>query len=129
MTSILGRGFRFPLRPRGGFDGVEDTDAVAQSLRSILMTQPGERIGRPTYGAGLVSFLFAPNTLATRTRIQLAVTEAIRRDEPRAVLLAVEVLPAAGEPVRIDVVVRYVVIGQNVPENLVHPFYLDGRGA
>lgn len=128
-SSFLGRGFRFPLLPRGAFEGVEGAGAVAQSLRSILLTRPGERIGRPTYGAGLDRFLFAPNTLATRSQIQRIVADAIRRDEPRAVLLAVDVTAPPEEPTRVDIAVRYVPIGENVPANLVFPFYLDGKEA
>lgn len=124
--SVLGRGFRFPLRPAGGFEAVEGADAIAQSLRAIVLTQPGERLGRPQYGAGLSRFLFAPNTLATRTRIQITVAEAIRRDEPRAVLLAVDVRASDDEATRLEIAVRYLPINGQVPHNLVFPFYLDG---
>ncbi len=125
MPSVLGRGFRFPPSPSGGFETVEGNEAVAQSLRAILRTQPGERIGRPQYGAGLDRFLFSPNTLATRTRIQSVVADAIRRDEPRATLLGVDVTASTTEATRLEVVVRYVPIGSQVPDNLVIPFYLD----
>ena len=51
------------------------------------------------------------------------------RDAESPTLLAVEVQASTDEPTRLDVVVRYVPIGENVPRNLVHPFYLDGSGA
>lgn len=129
VARILGRGFAFPLLPQGAFASVAGGDAVAQALRHVLLTQPGERVGRPDFGAGLQRFLFAPNNLATRARMQQAITEAIRRDEPRARLQAVEVSAADGEPTRIDINVRYTLIDENVPMNLVYPFYLDGSGA
>src|SRR5262249_5933246 len=93
-----GRGFAFPLVPGPGFSWIEGEDAVAQSLRGLLLTEPGERIGRPTYGAGLRRFLFAPNDVATRTQIAQAVSDAVQRDEPRVKLDAVDVLPDPSEP-------------------------------
>lgn len=126
---VLGRGFAFPLLPAGPFATVSGPDAVAQAIRHILFTQPGERVGRPMYGAGLRRFLFAPNTLSTRTRLQQAIADAIRRDEPRVVLQAVDVRAVDGEPTRLDIEVRYTTLGRNVPTNLVFPFYLDGVGA
>lgn len=124
-SDVLGAGFRFPLLPNGGFALLSGAAVVAQALRAILLTNPGERIGRPSYGAGLSRFLFAPNTVTTRAMIQESVTRAIQRDEPRVVLLGVEVRPVGAEPTRIDVDVRYAVIGQNVALNLVYPYYLQ----
>lgn len=123
---FLGRGFAFPFAPDGTFGGVSGVDAVVQSLRHILLTQPGERVGRPTYGAGLQRFLFQPNNVGTRALLQAAVIDAIRRDEPRASLQAVTVEGVPAEPTRIDIRVNFTLIGQNVPMNLVFPFYLDG---
>lgn len=123
---LHGRGFAFPLLPDGAFRQVSGADAVLQSIRHILLTQPGERVGRPTYGAGLRRFLFQPNSVATRALLQAAVIDAIRRDEPRAVLQAVDVSTADGEPTRLDIRVSFTLIGRNVPMNLVFPFYLDG---
>lgn len=123
---ILGRGFAFPLAPEGAFASVSGADAVVQSIRHILLTQPGERVGRPTYGAGLRRFLFQPNNVGTRALLQAAVIDAIRRDEPRAVLQAVDITTAPEEPTRLDVLIRFTLIGKNVPMNLVFPLYLDG---
>jgi len=58
--------------------------------------------------------------------LQAAVIDAIRRDEPRASLQAVTVEGVPAEPTRIDIRVNFTLIGQNVPMNLVFPFYLDG---
>ena len=123
---VLGRGFAFPFAPDGAFGAVQGADAVVQAIRHVLLTEPGERVGRPTFGAGLRRFLFRPNTLATRAELQATVIAAIRRDEPRAVLQAVDVATAEGEPTRLDIRVRFTLIGSNVPMNLVFPYYLDG---
>lgn len=122
----LGRGLRFPLLTREGFGWVAGAAAVEQSIRAILLTEPGERIARPTYGVGLRRFLFAPNSLELRTRIRLAVSEALERDEPRIRLEAIAVTTDAREPTVLRIGIRYEILGQPGARNLVFPFYLTG---
>lgn len=122
----LGRGLRFPLLTREGFGWVAGAAAVEQSIRAILLTEPGERIARPTYGVGLRRFLFAPNGLELRTRIRLAVSEALERDEPRIRLEAVAVTTDAREPTVLRIGIRYEILGEPGARNLVFPFYLTG---
>lgn len=52
-------------------------DHVDQMIRQILLTDPGERVCLPTFGAGLRRLLFAPlnNSLAATTKI--IVTQAL----------------------------------------------------
>ena len=52
---LYGQGIRFPLVPEPGLGFITGSDAVAQAIRSVLLTQPGERIQRPVYGAGRVN--------------------------------------------------------------------------
>jgi phage baseplate assembly protein W len=85
--------------------------SVAQHLRKLLATQPGELLTHPDYGAGLQGFLHEPNTLATRSRIREAVERAVNRHEPRVVLEAVTVSDASDEALdvgalRIELVYR-----------------------
>ena len=69
-TQKLGTGLRFPLVTGDGFGWISGAAAVEQSIRTILLTEPGERIARPNFGVGLRRFLFAPNSLELRTRIR-----------------------------------------------------------
>jgi phage baseplate assembly protein W len=126
-----GVGFAFPLAPAGGFATVAGADAVDQALRILLLTEPGERIGRPSYGVGLRRFLDAPNSLSTRTLIRERILEAIHLHEPRVALQSLEVRPHPSDEERIDIHIAYVLAGAQAaaahPKNLVFPFYLDGR--
>ncbi|WP_437285444.1 GPW/gp25 family protein [Sorangium sp. So ce406] len=124
-----GTGFAFPLAPGPGFSWISGEDAVAQALRTLLLTEPGERIGRPTYGVGLRRFLFSPNNVTTRALIRDAVTTAIKRDEPRVRLDAVDVFPDTAEPTLVRVRIRYLLADNPAPQNLVFPFYLDEGNA
>ena len=125
---IYGSGIRFPLVATPGFAWVEGEDAVAQALRAVLLTAPGERIARPSYGAGLRRFLFMPNNPTTRTQIRQSVIEAIERDEPRALLNDVVVSADAADPTLLHIAVDYRLPGDVTPQGFVFPFYLEQGG-
>jgi phage baseplate assembly protein W len=52
---------------------------VKQMIRQVLLTAPGERVHRPTFGAGLQRMVFAPNNETNSTLIQTLVREALER--------------------------------------------------
>lgn len=128
-TKIYGTGLRLPLLQRPGFAWVSGSDSVAQSLRAVLLTEPGERIGRPTFGVGLRRYLFASNNLATRAAIRQDITDAVGRDEPRVTLDDVEIVVDAVEPALLRIELHYRLKGDPGPRNLVLPFYLDQGAA
>jgi phage baseplate assembly protein W len=91
--SIYGQGLSFP--PRVGSDGrlawsVGERN-VRESIRILLMTEPGERLMRESFGCGLRRFLFEPNTVTTRTLIRERIVRAIQVWEPRAEVVEVRV--------------------------------------
>lgn len=125
-TAHLGTGLRFPLVTGDGFGWVAGADAVEQSIRVILLTEPGERIARPDFGVGLRRFLFAPNSLELRTRIRAAVTETLSRDEARIRVDGVAVNTDPREATVLRIAIRYEILGEPGARNLVFPFYLNG---
>jgi phage baseplate assembly protein W len=126
MNARLGQGFRFPPVIGEGFGWISGPASVEQSIRAILLTEPGERIARPNYGAGLRRFLFAPNSLELRTRIRQTVSDALRRDEPRISVELVSVTTDPLEPTVLRIAIRYSIPELPGPRNLVFPFYLQG---
>ena len=60
--------------------------SVAQQIRVILQTRPGEQLMRPAFGAGLENFLHEPNTLTTHRRIRDLITTSLARSEQRIVV-------------------------------------------
>lgn len=92
---LFGQGMSFP--PRVGADGrlawSVGEDHVRESIRVILLTEPGERLMREGFGCGLRQFLFEPNTVTTRQLIRERIIESIGRWEPRVALEAVEAEP------------------------------------
>uniref|UniRef100_A0A832A844 Baseplate assembly protein n=1 Tax=Desulfacinum infernum TaxID=35837 RepID=A0A832A844_9BACT len=82
-------------------------ESVRQSIRIVLLTQPGELLMRPTFGAGLSRYVHEPNTLSTRRRIHDAVLEALEKWEPRILVDHVLVEAVADKPDRIRVEIVY----------------------
>lgn len=119
-------GLRFPLVTADGFGWVRGEDVVEQAIRAILLTEPGERIARPTFGVGLRRFLFAPNSLELRTRIRAAITEALERDEPRIRLEEVAVSTDPQLPTVLRIGIRYALRARPDTRTLELPFALEG---
>jgi uncharacterized protein len=61
------------------------------AIETILDTEPGERIMRPTFGCGLRRYLMEPNTLTTRTAMAADITSARTTWEPRIRLTSVSI--------------------------------------
>lgn len=109
---LFGQGLGFP--PRVGADGrlvwSAGEDNVRESIRIILLTEPGERIMREEFGCGLRRYLFEPNTVTTRQLIGERITQAIGRWEPRVAVQEVTVEPDEDDPrvVAVTIVFRLV---------------------
>jgi len=82
---LYGKGMGFPPRvdPGGRIVWSEGEDNIRESMRVILMTEPGERLRLPSFGAGLGRFLFEPNIVATHALIKERINDALKRWEPR----------------------------------------------
>lgn len=124
---ILGRGFRFPIQvdARGGISFSEGPDRVRDAIWIILRTGFGERVMRPTFGAGADEELFGPNNGTSRARLATKVRDALLKWEPRVDVDAVDVTPDPDEPGRANASVRYRIRDTNEVFNLVFPFYLE----
>jgi uncharacterized protein len=125
--AFLGVGWAFPPRldPGGRIaESVYEAD-VREAIRIILGTNPGERVMRPDFGAGLERFVFEPVNPATVTQVETAVRQALVAWEPRIDVLEVRVTPEGSPPVVLLIDVQYRVRATNALQNLVYPFYLE----
>jgi hypothetical protein len=97
---IYGRGLAFP--PHVGADGrlawSEGEANIRESIEVILKTEERERLNLPSFGAGLRTFLFEPNTVATRQQIADRIQRALQLWEPRITVSAVDVEDDASDP-------------------------------
>ncbi|MCG5212173.1 GPW/gp25 family protein [Streptosporangium sp. KLBMP 9127] len=125
--AFLGWGWSFPagVRPDGTIAMAAYEEDVHQAIQIILGTNPGERVMRPGFGAGLDSFVFEPVNATTTTRVRTRVHEALVDGEARIDVLDVTVTTGPPEHNRLDIEVHYRVRATNALHNLVYPFYLD----
>jgi phage baseplate assembly protein W len=100
MTSLPpNQGFAFPLKvdASGGIGEAAGADKIRLSVLTILGTQPGERLMRPTFGCPLRNLAFAPLNAATASLAQYFVQDALVRWEPRIQLDEVQAAPTTDE--------------------------------
>jgi uncharacterized protein len=62
------------------------------SIRTILLTTPGERVMRPTFGCWAKTILFASINQATASRAEFEIRRAVDVWEPRVELLGIDLL-------------------------------------
>ena len=127
--AFLGRGWAHPVCVDGGHIATAAYDEdVRQAILIILGTDPGERVMRPDFGAGLRAFVFEPMTPTTLEALRQRVQEALVDWEPRIDVerVAVTAVPLEGKAL-IDVAYR--VRATNAHHNLVYPFYLEEGSA
>ena len=125
--SFLGCGWYFP--PKIDIDGsIADAvyeEDIDQAIWIILGTNPGERVMRPDFGAGLNKFVFEPINSTTIEQLRSRVEESLIAWEPRIDVKEVTVQPDRAERNRLLIDVQYRVRATNTVRNLVYPFYLQ----
>ena len=99
-SRVYGQGMAFPPRvqPDGSLAWSSGEDNVREAIRIVLMTEPGERLYLPDFGAGLGRFLFEPNIASTHTLIAERIQDALQAWEPRVRVESVEVAAAPADP-------------------------------
>lgn len=111
----------WPLLPVPNSDGAltwpDPATSVRQMIEVILRTTPGEQLMRPAFGAGLEAMIHEPNTLTTRARIHDAITDALRRYEPRIILDQVDV-DTGNDPREVLITLSYRLILTGAPARI-----------
>ena len=99
---------RFPLRiGAAGAETVGRQAHVRQQIEQVLFTEPGERVFRPEFGAGIRALIFEPNNSALAgiltKRLQDSLSDALQGEvDPKT--LSIEV---RGEEEKLFVVISY----------------------
>lgn len=125
---FLGQGWAFPPRfeARTGAAARRTAEAdIAESLRVLFGTRPGERVMQPDYGCRLADLVFEPMNSPTRIAIEVAIRRAIQFFEARIILDRVQVEPADWPGGRLDIILTYTIRATNSRHNMVFPFYLS----
>lgn len=96
---------------------LKDEDAVKDSLRNLLLTDPGERLMQPFLGGGIRELLFENMTPGTLKLIEDRVETTIKSYEPRAELIDVTVSSTFDEN-QVSVRIQFYVVNRQQPVNL-----------
>lgn len=125
--AFLGVGWSFPacLEADGRIGMVAFEEDIDQAIKIILSTNPGERVMRPDFGAGLNTFVFEPVSQMTMQRVRTRVEEALIDWEPRIDVMTVNITTDPGLRNRLLIDISYRVRATNAVRNLVYPFYLQ----
>ena len=125
--AFLGVGWAFPpdVQVDGQIATVAFEEDIRQAIRIILGTNPGERVMRPDFGAGLNAFVFEPLNETTKQLVQTRVEEALIDWEPRIDVEEVRATIDAVERNKLVITISYRVRASNALHNLVYPFYLQ----
>lgn len=129
--AFLGVGWAFPVAPDAttreiGMAAYEED--IRQAVLLILQTEPGERVMRADFGAGLRAFVFEPINTMTMALVRQRVEQALITWEPRIDVQEVSVTADAAVFGKLNIGIRYRVRSVNTFYNLVFPFFLQEGG-
>ncbi len=129
-ATLFGQGVAFPprLNTSGRVAWSSGEDSVRESIRVILMTEPGERLMLPNFGAGLRSFLFEPNVASTHRMIEERIAHALRRWEPRISVVSIQVARHQTEPTLATVTIGYALVATSARESVQLTVAVQNRG-
>lgn len=97
------------LNQLGDVTKVINTDAIRQSIETIVYTVPGSRLFEPQFGIGIERYLFEEFSPATGQAIGKAIETGLSKYEPRIALQSVEVSLLEAD-LSYNIVVQYVII-------------------
>jgi len=65
--------FPFRFESRGRTAATDNDDHIRDLIEQFLFTNPGERVNRPDFGAGLLQLVFVPNSPELAAAVQFTV--------------------------------------------------------
>ena len=93
---------------------LNDTSAIARSLRNIVFTQPGEKFFNPDFGSRITESLFENVDEVSALTIEDEIRSSIINFEPRVNLLDTVVV-ANPDDNEMNVTIEYEIVGIDIP--------------
>jgi phage baseplate assembly protein W len=95
----------------GFFPGHSTTLSQAGSnLRNLLLTNKGERVGQPTFGADLLLVLFEPMSGNLLDKVEETISDAISEWLPYIFVSKLEVEPDENEVNQLNIIIQFSLI-------------------
>jgi phage baseplate assembly protein W len=108
---IDARGLAFPLRfgPGKTLAVTELERDVRDMIEQILLTAPGERVNRPTFGVGIYSYVFETNSPFVANQLRIALEDNLYTELGKNVrILTIDV---TGDDAQLRVDIRFQIVG------------------
>ena len=93
---------------------LKNANAIARSVRNIVLTIPGEKPFDPYFGSNVRNILFENLDSISASLIVDEIKNSIQNYEPRVELVSVEAVPDF-DNYSYDVVIIYEIIGADIP--------------
>ncbi len=106
-------GFPYRIGEDGRTAGATDPAHVRELIELVLFTEPGERVNRPDFGAGVKQLLFAGNAPELASATEFMIQGAIQRWLGDLIQLDAVEVGSDDSTLRIDI--RYRLIGVEQP--------------
>jgi phage baseplate assembly protein W len=100
--------YPFQIDRRGRSAATTPEDHVRDLIEQVLLTAPGERVMRPTFGSGLLALVFEPNSATLAATTQMLVHGALQ--ENLSHLIKVQGVDVVNDDGALRVDVRYTLL-------------------
>jgi hypothetical protein len=113
--------FGFRIADRGVAASSGRSDLVHQQLEQLLLTMPGERVDRPTFGCGIQALVFTGATPEVAATTEYLVGTAIRRYLSDLLTLDAVRVVADDTTLYVDVLYTLRDTGEELAASISHP--------
>ena len=110
----------------GDLIGLKNENAIARSVRNIILTNPGEKIFDPNFGSNVSNILFETVDDITAVSIQDEIENSLKNYEPRVEIIDVIVDPDYDNN-QFDVTISYQIVGIDIPPSQIEFALLPSR--
>jgi len=127
QKTFLGTGWSFPpvFKKEGKIAlMVSSEEDIAESIRILLSTDPGERFMRPEFGCNLRKYVFERQDSSFIAGLNHLIYHALLNFEPRVNFIDTQIVSRNELDGVLHIQVNYTIIITNTRHNIVFPFYL-----
>jgi phage baseplate assembly protein W len=110
----------------GDLIGLKNENAIARSVRNIILTNPGEKVFDPFFGSNVSNILFETVDDITAVSIQDEIENSLKNYEPRVEIINVIVDPDYDNN-QFDVTISYQIVGIDIPPSQIEFALLPSR--
>lgn len=118
LKSRLGSDLKFPIV--GSFEPIDGLALLIQDIQLLLLTVPGERVQRPTFGCPLRTYIWE-NIDDLINKGPSVIKKTLQDNEPRITVDSVSGIPNYNTGL-VSFKIRFTVNATNSPINLLFPF-------